>query len=89
MLLVPLAERRRELRDAGDVILEVAEHLVRLAFRRVARDALAFAEEHERAALLGVGHRVLLSAREAVDRARCECQRELELGDRAGRTCRT
>ena len=49
----------------------------------MARHALAFAEEHERAPLFSRGHRAVLAACESIDRRVGEDERELELGDRA------
>jgi hypothetical protein len=74
---------RRDLRDAGHVRPEVAEHLARRARDRVARHAPGAAEEQHGAPLLGRAHGVALPAREAVERRVGVGLRELELGEGA------
>ena len=76
------AEPGRDLRHADDVFLEVAEHLVRLAADGVTRDASRFAEERQRSAFVGRGHRVAVPSRKLIERRVGEHEREFELGDR-------
>src|SRR5689334_7445335 len=75
----PYSKRRRDLRHAYDVHLEIAEHLVRLTAHGVAFDALPFAEEDECAALLLLIHRARVTARKSIDRRIGKDQREFEL----------
>jgi hypothetical protein len=79
-----VAERRIDLRYAGDVLSEVTEHLVRFARHGVALDAAGPAEEQNGALFLRGCQRAVLAARVAVDRRVREDERELELRDRAG-----
>ena len=65
------------------MIPEVAEHLVRPARDLMAADAAGVAEEEQRALLLPVVERVLLTTRVAVDGRVRDGQGELELGDRS------
>src|SRR5262245_26534312 len=62
------AEFRRDLRHADYVHLEVAEHLIRVAFDRMALTAPALAEEDERPTLLLFVHRTTIAACESIDR---------------------
>src|SRR5262245_26122830 len=59
-----IRHRRRNLGNSEDVLAKVAEHLVGLSGDAVARHASGLAEEEECAALLLVGERVALAARE-------------------------
>src|SRR5262249_49089455 len=62
------AEYRRELRAADPVVLEIAEHLVRLAGDRMTGHAVRLAEKHQRAMLFASRHRVGVAASKPVDR---------------------
>src|SRR5215467_6951340 len=64
------------------MLLEVAEHLVRLSRDRVAADAAGPAKEQHRAPLLGGGHRVVRPARIPVDRRIRVDLSKFELRDR-------
>ena len=64
------------------MFLEVAEHLVRFAVDAVTLHAFSLAEEQQRPAFLGPGHRVHVAAAEPVERCVGEDERELELGNR-------
>src|SRR5207249_2456204 len=77
--------RWRDLRNAGDVLLEVAEHLLGLAGHRMAFDAAGPAEEEHGSALLRWCQRVVDAARITIDRRVGVDLRELELGDRAAK----
>src|SRR5262245_53433525 len=76
------SEYGRDLRTADPVGAEIAEHLVGSAGDGVAGDALALAEENERAPLLRAGQGTGLAAGKAIQR--CVGRREggLELSDR-------
>src|SRR5882724_7222686 len=79
------AEFRRDLRHADHAHLEVAEHLIRVAFDRMALTASSLAEEDERTTLLQFVHRMPIAACESIDRCVGEDERELELRDGAGK----
>src|SRR5262245_11911218 len=76
------SERWRDLGDAGDVFLEVAEHFVRSSRDRVAAHTPGFAEKEKRAALFGRSHRLTSPSRELIDGRIRKHQRELEFGYR-------
>src|SRR5262249_26518372 len=70
---------RDELGYGENVVLEVAEHLVRLPGYRMAGDATSSAEEEQRPLLLLVCQGIRLAARKTVDGSSGESERELEL----------
>src|SRR5258705_5891434 len=79
------AELRRDLRHADHVHLEVAEHLIRVAFDRMALTAPSLSEEEERTTLLLFVNRMPIAACESIDRCVGEDEREFELRDGAGK----
>src|SRR5205823_75688 len=68
--------------NAGNVLLEVAEHLIGVPRYRMAPDAAGPAEEEHRASLLRRRQRLVDATRITIDRRISVDLRELELGDR-------
>src|SRR5262249_45425997 len=66
---------------SGDVILQIGEHLAGAAGDGMTGHALRPAEEEQRAALFGRGHRVVVAARKSINRRVGEREGELEFGD--------
>jgi hypothetical protein len=69
-----------DLRQADRVLLEIAEHLVRLPRHRVAAHASCLSKEEDRAPLLPLRHGGELAPRKAVDGRVRARERELEFG---------
>src|SRR5262249_14564569 len=76
------SERWRDLWNAGDVFLEVAEHFVRSSRDRVAAHTPGFAEKEKRTALFGRSHRLTSPSRELIGGRICKHQPELQFGYR-------
>ncbi len=77
------AERRSYLRHASDVMLEVAEHLVRSAGHSVTRDASGFTKEEQGPSLLWNAHGLAIAAGKSIEWSirKHECELEFRNGE--------
>ena len=83
----PSAKLGGDLRNARNVIFEIAKQFVRAASDGVTLHAVRFIEEKQSPALLRIGHRPRFPADKTIDRRIHKSDRELKLGDGLAEHC--